>query len=114
MGVWIFETLAYSLGATLVLELLFTFVAGVRNKKDIALVVLVNVLTNPFVVSMFYVNYCYFRWNQVLVIAVLEVGAVVAEGFCYKWYGNKIKHPFLLSIGANVFSYFTGLLLSMI
>lgn len=114
MGVWIFEALFRSLMMTLVLELLFCVIVKVRGKKDLFLAVLVNVLTNPFVVLTFYLTRFYTDWNRVLVVGVLEMGAVIAEGICYQKFGARIKHPYLLSIGANVFSYSTGLLLNYI
>ena len=114
MGIWIFKTLFISLMITLVLELLFCIVAGVRDRKDLFLAVLVNVLTNPFVVSMNYLTLFYTRWNRTLVVGVLEVGAVVVEGICYDKLGRKIKHPYLLSLLANAFSYGTGLVINYI
>lgn len=112
MGTWIFRTLFISLIMTLLLELLFCLAAGVRGKKDLLLVCLVNVLTNPFVVLTNYITLYYTRWNHVLVVGVLEIGAVIVEGICYYMYGKKIRHPFYLSLCANIFSYGTGLLIN--
>jgi len=110
MGLWIFKVLAMSLISTIVLELLIALVEGVRNKMDILLVVLVNILTNPFVVSVYYITLYYTRLNRILIVLLLEVSAVVVEWICYRYAGDKIKRPFLLSLSANCFSYFTGLI----
>lgn len=112
MGFWMIQTLLVSLLLTLVLELVFSFVVGVREGKDIGLVVLVNVLTNPCVVLVYYLNVYYFKWNRSVVTLILEVGAVAVEALYYKRYGKKIDRPFLFSICANVFSYFIGDLIS--
>ena len=108
MGMWIFKTLGVSLFLTLVLELFFVWRVGKASKRDLLLAFLVNVLTNPFVVSMYYITFFYTNWNQTLVICVLEVSAVLVEWICYKKCGEKITYPFLLSAGANGFSYFLG------
>lgn len=114
MGMWIFGVMASSFVLTIVFEVFFTFVLGVRKKKDMLLVVLVNVLTNPFVVSMYYVNMYYIGWNSKLVTAFLEISAVLIEGFCYKKYCRNSRHPFFLSLGANAFSYCMGLLVNLL
>lgn len=114
MGVWIFKSLFISLMMTLALELPFCIAMKVRRKKDLLLAVLVNVLTNPFVVLTYHLTSFYTNWNRVMVVGILEVGAVVVEGVCYQKFGDKIKHPYALAIGANLFSYFTGLLINYI
>ena len=53
MGIWVIGTLAVSLGLTIVLEETFGWMWGVRNRWDMTLVVLVNVLTNPAVVYLY-------------------------------------------------------------
>ena len=108
MGVWIFKTLVVSLFLTLVLELFFVWMVEKREKRNLLLAVLVNVLTNPFVVSMYYITLFYTNWNRTMVVCVLEASAVLAEWICYKKCGEKIRYPFLLSAGANCFSYFLG------
>ncbi|SET49174.1 hypothetical protein [[Clostridium] polysaccharolyticum] len=114
MGIWIFQTLCISLIMTLLLELLFCLAAGIREKKDLLLACLVNVLTNPFVVLVHYIALYYTKWNHILVVGILEIGAVIVEGICYKSYGKKIPHPFYLSLFANLFSYGTGLLINIL
>ena len=108
MGIWIIKALGISLMLTLIMELVFAFAVRIRESKDLILVVLVNVLTNPFVVFVHYVTLIYTAWNQTLLTGILEAGAVLVEAFCYRQFGRKSTHPFLLSLGANVFSYFTG------
>ena len=106
--------LAVSLALTLVLESGFFLLVGKRNKKDLLLVALVNVLTNPAVVLLYWLAVAYADFNRVVVIAVLEVLAVLTEGYMYKKHGQDFKRPYGFSLFANMFSYGTGLVLQMI
>lgn len=106
MSFEIFKYMGISLGLTLALELIFALVCRVRNKKDLLLVCLVNVITNPVVVFLYYLTVG--KGWSLLVLALLEVLAVVAEALFYKSYAEKISRPVLFAIGANIFSFFTG------
>ena len=107
-------SLAISLALTLVLESGFFLLVGKRNKKDLLLVALVNVLTNPAVVLIYWLAVAYAGYNRIIIIAVLEVLAVLTEGYMYKKHGQEFKRPYCFSLFANMFSYGTGLLLQMI
>jgi len=106
--------LGLSLVLTLVLEIGFFFLIGKRNKKDLLLVIMVNVITNPVVVLSYWLAVQYTGWNLVAVKAVLEILAVCTEGIYYKKYGQDFRHPFLFSAGANGFSFGVGVLLQML
>lgn len=106
--------LAMSLISTIVYELLFAFACKITQNKELMLVVLVNILTNPCVVFLYYASYYYTDLNRILVIAVLEVSAVVVEWLCYKGFSKTIRHPFLFSLGANAFSYCIGLIVNQL
>lgn len=111
-------SLALSLLLTIALEVgffLFTskLFAIKRNKKDLMLVVLVNVLTNPVVVLLHWLTALYTDWNTVIVLIPLELFAILAEGYYYKKYGDSFSHPYLFSAAANIFSFGTGLLIQM-
>ena len=105
------KALAISLFLTLAFETAFFFIVGKRDKKDLLLLVLVNTLTNPLVVLLYWLALAYTNWNMILVIIPLEVFAVVTEGYIYKKNAKSIKRPFLFSLAANAFSYTLGLLL---
>ena len=111
-------SLVLSLLSTIALEVgFFAFLGKLHacecDKKDFLLVVLVNTLTNPVVVLLYWLAALYTDWNMVLVVMPLELFAVLAEGYCYKRYGGGFRHPYLFSAAANVFSYATGLLIQM-
>ncbi|MGB4660378.1 MAG: hypothetical protein WBI07_14470 [Mobilitalea sp.] len=103
--VWI---LVLSLTGTLLVEVIFAFAAGIRNKKDFALISLVNVLTNPAVVLLYYLMVNMTGGNRYIIIIPLETIAVFVEAAYYRKYGDGFKHPLLFSIGANLCSYSIG------
>ena len=53
MGLWIVPVLLVSLGLTVALEEGFGWLTGVRDRWDMLLVLLVNLLTNPEVFFLF-------------------------------------------------------------
>ena len=104
-------SLIVSLILTLMIETAFFFLVGKRNKKDLLLLVLVNILTNPAVVFLYWMAMLHTNLNRIIVIMHLELFAILTEGAYYKKYGQDFKRPYLFSIAANVFSYGTGVLL---
>ncbi|NLK86600.1 MAG: hypothetical protein GX279_03800 [Clostridiaceae bacterium] len=114
VGFDIFISLGISLGLTLVLELAFALIFRVRQKKELLLVCLVNIITNPAVVFLYYLAAYAGDIAQTLVLIILEVLAVVVEALFYKTYGEKIRHPVLLAVGANAFSFFVGKAVNML
>jgi len=104
----IFSALAFSLAATVVLESGVFFLMGKRNRKDFLLVIMVNVLTNPAVVLLYWLTVLYTPVNTVFATAVLELAAFAVEGYYYKKYGQEFRHPYLFSLAANLFSFIIG------
>ena len=99
--------LGVSLLLTLVLEGVFGLIWGVKGWKDWLLLLLVNVVTNPIVVTL---HYCVSSfWGFTL---VLELAAVTAEWLAYRKWGKTTRPAFLFALCANVFSYFSGLLIN--
>lgn len=103
-----------SLAETIVLELVFALICGFRTKKKMWVNILCNTLTNP-VVTFTYYFFCYGfglpAYILAAVLLILEVSAVIVEGVVYKKL-TDISRPFLFSIGANLFSYFSGLIIN--
>jgi len=105
-----------SLGLTLLLELGCAFYLGIRRKKEYLLVILVNILTNPPAVLLYWIYRNYFLGNSMFIQILLEFIVVFAEAWIYysfareeKW---RIKRPILLAVVSNVMSWGTGLLLN--
>ena len=111
-------SLIFSLILTLLLEAVFFLVVrsieGKHDKKDLLLVVMVNILTNPAVVLLYWLVILYTNINYIIILAPLEIFAVLTEGYIYKKNGRIFKHPYLFSIAANSFSFGTGLLLQLL
>lgn len=99
------STFAISLGLTLLLELPFVYLWGLRSRHNLKLAVLVNVLTNPAVVLLH---------GLYVPVLPLETAAIAVEGICYRMRGEDLRRPFLLALCANVFSYSVGLVLNTI
>ena len=107
------SSLALSLVLTIVLEAGFFLIIGKRDKKDLLLVVLVNVFTNPVVVLLYWLAVLYTGWNVIIIILPLELFAVLAEGYYYKKYARCFKRHFLFAFAANMFSFWTGFLIQL-
>lgn len=103
--------LANSLILTLVFETGFFLLTGKRNKKDLLLTGLVNAVTNPAVVLMYWMALLYTDLNRAAVAAALELSAVFIEGRYYKKYGQEFRRPYLFSAAANVVSFGIGALI---
>ena len=110
----IITSLALSLLLTIVFEAIVFLLAKKRDKKDFALLILVNVLTNPAVVLLHRLSIVYTSLNSRAILVLLELFAIVTEGYCYKKYGRTFKQPYAFSVTANMFSYWTGVLLQFI
>ena len=104
------SALALSLGLTLALESGFFFITGKRGRKDLLLVVMVNTITNPVVVLLYWLAAAYTDWNAAALLVPLELFAVLFEGWYYKKYGKDFSRPYLFSAAANMFSFWMGML----
>lgn len=105
----IFLSLAVSLLLTLVLELGFALLWGVE-RRDLTLVALANVLTNPVVVLCYTVTATFASRLLIPAVAVLEAGAVAVEGWLFQ-IRSDIRFPWAFSLCANLFSFTIGLIL---
>lgn len=101
--------------STIVIELIMSLLLGIRNKKDILNVILVNIMTNPLVVSiLMYITYNRL-FNTTISIIILEILVILTEGFAYKKVLTFDKiNPYVLSLILNISSYFIGELLNNI
>lgn len=100
------HALIVSLALTLVLEMVFALVWGVR-RKGLLIVALMNLLTNPAVVTLHFLCVNWLGWT-VLPVVVLELAAMVVEGFCCR---GVVKRPWLFAVLVNLFSFTIGGLL---
>ena len=99
---------------TIVIEVIVGLIIGIRNKKDIINVILVNIVTNPVVVSIPILIYLCFGYNyERLSLYILEVITLFVEGVIYlKVLNYKKINPFLISLFLNLSSYLIGELIN--
>ena len=100
--------LAVSLVLTLVFEEGFALLWGLRGRRELGLVALMNCLTNPPVVLLYHTATGLWHWNAVLVTLILETAAVAVEWRCCRAYSEQVKRPFLFALLINLFSYGAG------
>lgn len=108
------ESLAVSLALTLALELAFALAWGLRGRRELTVVALVNCLTNPPVVLLRHTAVYTLGWRNVPVTAALELAAVLVEWRCYRACSEQLKRPLLFSACANAFSYGAGCLINLL
>lgn len=106
--------LGVSLLLTLVFEEAFALAWGLRGRRELGLVALMNCLTNPPVVLLYHTATGLWHWNAVLVTVVLEGLAVVVEQRCCKAYSEQVKRPFLFALLINLFSYGAGCVIDLL
>ena len=95
--------------STIIIELLLALILGVRDKKDILNIILVNTMTNPLLVSLItYITYNK-TYNRTISIIIMEILVVIIEGLTYKKIlkFNK-KNPYILSLILNASSFLIG------
>ena len=104
----------FCLLATIIIEVTISFILKVRDKKDYINIVLVNIITNPLLVSITTLILYRFglNWRKVSVI-IFEIIVVFVEGYIYKKYINYNKiRPCMLSLILNASSYLIGNVIS--
>lgn len=103
------------LALTIVIELIISLLLGVRDKKDILNIILVNVITNPVVVMSQVLLYLRFGYKiEIIGVIVLEVLVVIVEGLIYRKVLNyKRINPLLLALILNALSFLIGVLINM-
>lgn len=106
--------LAVSLLLTLAFEEGFALAWGLRGRRELGLVALVNVLTNPPVVLLYHTATGLWCWNAVLVTILLEASAVLVEWRCYRAFSDQVKRPFLFALLVNLFSYGVGCAINLL
>ena len=69
---------------TIIIELLIALILKIKDKKDLINIVLVNIVTNPIVVSFpIYIMILYGIKARIITLIILEILTVIIEGFIY-------------------------------
>lgn len=108
------RTLAVSLLLTWLFEEGFALLWGLRGRRELTVVALVNLLTNPAVVLLHHTAVGLWRWHAVPVTAALELSAVLIEWLCYRACSRQLKRPLLFSLLANALSYGAGCVINFL
>lgn len=108
------KILAVSLLLTLVFEEGFALLWGLRGKRELGLVALMNCLTNPPVVLLYHTAAGLWHWNAAMVTVVLEGLAVLVEWRCCRAFSEQVKRPFLFALLINLFSYGAGCVINLL
>lgn len=95
-----------SLLLTIIIEVAVAFAFRIKG-KDLLLVILVNVLTNPVAVLLSVLT-----GDKKCVQLLIELVVIFTEGCYYKKYSAKLKHGLLFSATANGISYSLGILIN--
>ena len=108
------EILLRCLLLTIIIELSVALIIGIRDKKDLINVILVNILTNPIVTSIpVLINLHFGILARNIVLYTLEIITFLVEGIIYfKTLKYKKINPFLVSLILNLSSYLTGELIN--
>lgn len=101
------------LSLTIAIETFIALLFKIKNIKDFINITLANLITNPLVVSIcFYFNIYHGLLISNIIMAILEIIAILVEGFIYKKYLKFDKiNPYVLSLILNLTSYVIGGLL---
>ncbi len=117
------EMFTVSLTLTLAVELAVAFMLeragkprrGKRWGREMLLVVLANVLTNPPAVLLCWIGGLYLpRLWEIPVQLMVEAGVMVVEACIYQSFAHlprwEIRRPVLLAVAANLCSWLTGVI----
>lgn len=101
-----------SLVFTIIIELIVSIFCGIRNKKDIMYIVLINIITNP---TTEFINLLIKDSSfHYLIIVIIEIIVVIIEFIFYKKVlKTKDVNPLYLAIINNICSYAVGLIFNL-
>ena len=104
-----------SLLLTLLVEGAVAFLWGLRGRKNLLIVLLVNILTNPVAVLVYWLYQIYAGEHSLPVQILIELVVVTVEAYVYRSFAEddrfRIPRPIRLAIVANVFSWGIGRLI---
>lgn len=115
MSGYVLQMFGVSLLLTIVIEGIVAVCWGLRSRKKLRLVFLVNVLTNPAAVLLHWLYQVYVGGASLPVQIVIETVVVTAEACIYRSFAGEedyqMKRPVLFAIVANGLSWGIGGLL---
>ena len=99
---------------TILIELVIALLIGIVKRRDLLNVILVNVVTNPLVVSLpILFMLMYGIRAKYIVLIILELLTFLFEGFIYsKVLDYKKLNPYIISLMLNLGSYLIGVVIN--
>ncbi len=103
---------------TVIIELLIGFLLGIRSLRGMAVVTLMNTLTNPLAVLIYLLLLGSLpSWNPVLLQFPIEAAVLFTEWRILKGFSEKggfgIQRPFFTAFCMNLSSYLAGFLIRL-
>ncbi|MDR1421637.1 MAG: hypothetical protein LBI64_02080 [Coriobacteriales bacterium] len=112
----LFLTLIFETGFYLLVARLLSYKPLIEqfSRKDLILVLCVNIITNPVVVLLYWIAAAYLPITPIFALIVLELSAIAVEGYYYQRYGSGFVRPYLFAFIVNALSCGFGVLLSLL
>lgn len=108
-------SLLVSFAVTVMVELSAAFLLGLRDRRSLALVFLVNAVTNPVVVYLLNLQHYYgILLPKIPLTILLECSAVAVEALLYRIALKGDRHPLFLALVLNAASYLMGIVVNII
>ena len=105
----LFAGMSAALLLTLAAELFFSLCCGL-GKKQLLMVLLMNILTNPAANVLYIFLTVYLGWARIQSAVLLELAVIVTEALCCR---GVVKRPWVFSVFVNLFSCTAGYLLQI-
>lgn len=88
---------------TLVFECAFCFMWGVYDKHNLLLILMLNIMTNPLAVGIYY------RFGGGYCVKIpIELAVTAVEALYFSKFSKNIRLPALLAVLMNIFSFTLG------
>lgn len=102
-----------SLILTLGIELFIAFILNIRDKKNLSIIIAINIITHPLLGLFVRLNHTFKFINFNLInIILIELLIILIEFLLLKIYLQKnFKESIILSISINAVSFLSGLLI---
>lgn len=116
MWIDIFSMFAVSLGLTIIIESVIARLWGLKTRKEMLLVVFVNILTNPAAVFFAWMAGAYLgsKWHFPTQ-CMIEIVVCAVEAYIYLNFvreeGWNIKKPLQFAIVVNMISWLSGVVI---
>lgn len=110
----IFLQMIINLALTIIIEVSFSLILGIRNRKDIYSILFINCVTNIVLNYIMNIIKC-FAHSNILIYIILTIFEIIVVFIEYKYYKKYLEYkkinPLILGIILNVLSFGFGLLI---